>query len=120
MKTTELKLNAEWTNDCQGKKDYDGDILSISTRYWPRGGSHMIFSGNQFISDGSDPQRQSEIRPSATSSLVLWHGQRDSVDIVKKDFEADTEQEVREQVEKWAQEQMNKVVEILQGYFYVP
>ena len=26
---------AMWTDDCQGKKDYDGNMVSISTRYWP-------------------------------------------------------------------------------------
>ena len=25
----------EWTDDSQGKKDYDGPLLSVSTRYWP-------------------------------------------------------------------------------------
>ena len=30
-----LLLAAEWTDDCQGKKDYDGDVLAITTRCWP-------------------------------------------------------------------------------------
>lgn len=39
-----MKIDAKWTPDCQGKKDYDGQILSISTRYWPSGGGFATFS----------------------------------------------------------------------------
>ena len=36
--TEKLKVSARWTNDCSGKKDFDGRIVDLSTRYWPRGG----------------------------------------------------------------------------------
>jgi hypothetical protein len=34
----------KWRNDCQGKKDYDGRIVHVSSRYWPRGGGYFTFS----------------------------------------------------------------------------
>jgi hypothetical protein len=113
-----LKLAAEWTDDCQGKKDYDGDIVSISTRYWPAGGSTLVFNT-------AEPEKglhrlNSDAKPSATSSLVIWFDAgdyRDSVDLIKQEFEADTPEEVQKQVEAWAQEQMDKVVSILREKF---
>ena len=35
LETSQFKLVARWTDDCQGKKDFDGRLLSYSTRYWP-------------------------------------------------------------------------------------
>jgi hypothetical protein len=82
-----LKPCAEWKNDCQGKKDFDGPILSVSTRYWPGPG-----------------------RPSATTSIYLNIGPpgADVDDIIwrQRDFEADTEAEVKAAVESWVSEMM--------------
>ena len=110
-----MRLNAEWTDDCCGKKDYDGDILSISTRYWPAGGSGMFFDpaqpelGLRHFDDGT--------RPSATSALILRGENEDSETIVKKDFEGDTFAEVALQVQVWAQEQMDKAEAALRVAF---
>lgn len=107
----EMKLNAVWTNDCCGKKDYDGGILSISTRYWPRGGSAMVFDtrtpklGLRIYDDGSEP--------SAHSSLVLLSADGKHITLTEKEFEAGSFQGVAEQVEAWAQEQMDKAVAVL-------
>lgn len=91
-------LEIEWTDDCCGKKDYDGNIVSVSSRYWPRGGSHLVVSrinGGLLMSDGADPARQ-EICPSATSSIYLGKHE-----IARKDFEGETEEEVKRKVETW-------------------
>jgi hypothetical protein len=80
-----LPLNAEWRDDCQGKKDYDGEILRISTRYW---GSrdYRIVGGNL-------------TKPSAKSSLMLSYRANDElptydpgyINLVEQEFEAETE-----------------------------
>lgn len=116
-----LKLNAQWTDDCCGKKDYDGDILSISTRYWPKGGGFRIF-------DSSMPQlglQKSEdvfpnAPPSAHASIMLRTpdaGVSESVRLAEKDFKGDSFEEVKAAVEAWGQEQMDRIVEILQPHF---
>jgi hypothetical protein len=93
----ELRLAAQWTDDCFGKKDYDGDILSVSTRYWPDCTAH--------------------------SSLILWtkyEDCRDDVRLIDKDFEAASFEELAPQVEAWAQEQMDKAFEALRADFGIP
>lgn len=99
-----MKLDAEWTDDCQGKKDYDGNILSISTRYWPRGGGFMMTTnvpGKPIKIEDNDARP--EIKPSAHSALILWTGDGDSVELTDRHFEADTEEEVKREVEAWAE-----------------
>ena len=106
-----MKPNAEWTNDCQGKKDYDGDILTISTRYWPRGGGFGILNlqANRVSFENNPIQ---DIKPSATSS-ILFHCKADYIEIAEKHFEAETEKEVKTQVEKWVQKQFDDIVKLL-------
>jgi hypothetical protein len=88
---------ARWTDDCQGKKDYDGRLLSISTRYWP---------GN-YRSDG---------RPSASAAILINHGEPDQYGYGdhtvwrETDIAADTETEVKAAVEVWVREQMADVL----------
>lgn len=113
-----MKLNISWTDDCCGKKDYDGDIVAVSTRYWPRGGSVMVLDtstrqGLQKFDDGS--------KPSATSSIMLSNGycqhNDETEDLISKAFEGETFEDVAAQVETWAQEQMNRVVKALKAEF---
>lgn len=44
-----FKPAAAWTDDCQGKKDYDGRLIDISCRYYPPSknvnGKHSCFVG---------------------------------------------------------------------------
>lgn len=110
-----MKLQAEWTDDCQGKKDYDGDILSISTRYWPRGGGFWLV---EIRPDGSwGDETRPHILPSAKSSLLLRHDDHDYTTLVEQEFEAETQEEVQRQVEEWAQAQMDRVVAILRQHY---
>lgn len=113
-----MKLQAEWTDDCQGKKDYDGNILSISSRYWPRGGGFFAihFQGGRAVQIEEDSDRP-DILPSARSSLLLRYDEDESIELASQDFEAETQEEVQRQVETWAQQQMDRVVEILRQHF---
>lgn len=84
-----MKLNAEWTLDCQGKQDYDASIIRLSTRYWPVGHANWIVA-------------------SATSTLYIQ-----DFELISKDFEGTTESEVKVQVEKWAQEKFDEIVKLI-------
>ena len=93
MAATDPLEGIDWTLDCQGKQDFDASVVRLSTRYWPRGGGFSIFDGRQWHENESRP----EIKPSAKCS-IMW---RDDV-LLEKEFEADTEAEVKAQVEAWA------------------
>lgn len=86
---TELRPAAVWTPDCQGKQDFDGPILSISTRYWPAGYGPT---------------------PSANVALMVDLPDGEQLEIKSQDFAADTETEVKALVEAWAQATMEAVV----------
>lgn len=112
-----MKLAAKWTNDCQGKKDYDGSIVRISTRYWPRGGGVSISTGGDFVTNGDKT-----IRPSATATIVLCHGEPregspegDYLDLAEQDFEGETYEEVSAAVEAWGQAQFDRTLSLLMG-----
>ena|ERR1041385_3822824 len=109
---------AKWTDDCQGKKDYDGRIISLSTRYWPAGGGFHILDA------GSSELRLSEdgsIKPSAHASIHLNFGEPDQYgygdyrELADKEFKGETEAEVKAQVESWAAEKFSRIVALLDG-----
>lgn len=95
-------LAALWTDDCQGKKDYDGPLLRLSTRYWP---------GN-YRSDG---------QPSARAGIDLCYGPVDRegrddpnyLTVWERQVVAPTEDEVKVQVESWAQGQFRVLLDML-------
>lgn len=66
-----------------------------------------------------DSERQ-EIKPSANSSLMINYAEDTGLDFVlaEKDFEGETEEEVKAQVEVWAQQQMDKAVAVLVKAFF--
>lgn len=111
---------AKWTDDCQDKKDYDGRLVSISTRYWPAGGGMHIY-------DSTHPEKglvlstNPAIKPSANASIVLnfgepdEYGYGDSRDLATAEFEGETEAEVKEQVEEWVLAKFEKIRELLDG-----
>lgn len=119
-----LQIDAEWTDDCSGKKNFDGNIISIDTRYWPRGGGFMTFdtSTNEF--DNGEISR-SHILPSANSSLRLYYKEDANsdgydpgyVDLATMKFEAETEAEVKQLVETWANEQMRTIVSLVSSHY---
>lgn len=105
-----MENNIAWTDDCSGKKDYDGVVLRISTRYWPRGGS-------TFICDGGGFRKHDDGRKPYAHSGLLLGGYNDYVTISESGFEGETFEEVAKLVESWAQEQMDKVETVLSVAF---
>lgn len=118
MNDEPLKHHAAWTDDCQGKKDYDGEAVGISTRYWP--GYHTMFNtaepqkGFQRVKTGG---------PHAHSALVIRHAPIEGEEysewltLVEKDFEGQTEADVKRQVEAWVQEQFERMTRALRAEF---
>ena len=92
-RTVDTSPCARWTSDCNGKQDYDGRMLSISTRYWPA-------------------WKSSDRRPSAHAAIHVNHGRPDPDDdwgdytvLFDQEFSAATESEVKVLVEAWVAEQ---------------
>jgi hypothetical protein len=117
-----MKHTAEWTDDCQGKKDFDGKVVLISTRYWP---------GRLTVYDTSQPKKGlhdiTAGGPSAKSSLYINHMPADGTEngygdhflLAEKEFDAPTEAEVKSQVEVWVQEQFERTTKALRTEFNV-
>jgi hypothetical protein len=112
----QIKPYAMWTSDCQGKQDFDGPILSVSTRYWPgpEGGSALCVSGGAVTKVPYAPT------PSAHSSILLSLGPREEDDggghyLVWREanFEAHTEAEVKSKVEAWVKLQLDDIVRLI-------
>jgi hypothetical protein len=88
---------AEWTDDCGGKKDYDGHLISISTRYWP-------------------PAKDPNGMASARSSILLRHGRPDEggeteyIVLKEQEFQEHTEESVKAAVEIWVRAQMQQII----------
>ena len=100
-KGTEFQPTAKWTPDCNGKQDYDGRLLSISTRYWPA-------------------WKSSDNRPSANAAIHVDHGiphpEEEFADysvLAEAEFSADTETEVKAQVEEWVRRECREVLDRL-------
>lgn len=111
-----MKLNIAWTSDCQGKKDYDGDVVAISTRYWP---------GPVTVFDTSKPEKglheEPGGQPRAHCSIVLLDGATDhegtTETLAEMKFVGGSFREVSRQVEAWAQEQMDRIATALRAEF---
>ena len=111
----ELKVNAAWSDDCFGRK-YDGSILSVSTRYWPRivAKPGRPIRGNEVLP---------EIKPHAHSSILLRYrdddGNDDFITLIDESFAGETQEEVQREVEAWAQTQFDKIVAVLAEHYKV-
>ena len=113
---------AMWTDDCQGKKDFDGPLLSVSTRYWPGPGGGAAMLVHVGPEGGKIDDLPYGSKPTAHSCIILNVGPReerdgggDSLTWSEKEFEADTEAEVKAQVEAWVTAEMKKIVSMLGG-----
>jgi hypothetical protein len=114
------KLDACWTDDCSGKKDYDGRVISVSTRYWPRGGSAYVNDEKGFrkFDDGSKPSARSEVHIDFAEHT--GDGGENWSTVAGKDFEGETFEEVAAQVEAWAQSVYERVVNAVRAEFTEP
>lgn len=114
-------LLAKWTDDCQGKKSYDGAILVISSRYWPPDGGFMTFDT---ATGKMDDKPIKGGKHTATCSLDLIDAENDDeygdrMSLIEQDFEADTFDKLKADVEAFAQKQMDKAVKAIEDAFYV-
>lgn len=123
MSETTLKVPAKWTDDCQGKKDFDGDLVTLSTRYWPRGGGFTILlhDGRAGVTEFQENDTRPEIRPSAHSSIYIGSRANEYYDeseqLIEAEFAADTQEEVQRQVEEWAAQQFARIADALRREF---
>lgn len=112
---------AKWTDDCQGKKDFDGPLVEISTRYWPRGGGYWVMHNNPGAPVKIEKNDvRPEVKPSAHAAINLRWGDPDEDHygpFIEESFEGETESEVKAQVEAWIQRQMGRVVRALTKEF---
>lgn len=97
-----MQLEAEWTQDCCGKQDYDANLVQLSTRFWPRGGGYLMLDTGTGVIEGNEA-RPAE-RPSAKAE-ILFQGKT----IAEVDIEGETEEEVKARVEAWARLQFNRL-----------
>ena len=103
-----MSIAIEWTNDCSGKKDYDGDVVRVSSRYWPRGGGFLVFGTNGLEDNDARP----EIKPSAKSHILLG-----DEELATAEFEGETEAEVKAQVEAWVTEKIACIESAMRAAF---
>ena len=103
-----MKIKIEWTDDCSGKKDYDGDVVRVSTRYWPRGGGFLEFGPDGFKDNDARP----EIKPSAKSHILFG-----DEDLATAEFEGETEAEVKAEVEAWVAAQLARIESAMRAAF---
>lgn len=108
----DLKVPAEWTDDCQGKKDYDGELVSLSTRYWPAGGGFSMFSRETGWVDNP-----ADCKPSANAKILLRHAGDDYVIFAEQEFEDASLEAVKAKVETWAEQQYQRVIKALRAEF---
>jgi hypothetical protein len=120
-----VRLNAEWTDDCQGKKDFDGGLVRVSTRYWPRGGGFTEVINTPGQMQILENDTRPHIPPSAHCSVQIESMPAGGCDphcpttetLVDQHFEGETEADVKVQVEEWAQQQVDRVVAALRAEF---
>ncbi len=110
---------AQWTDDCQGKKDFDGLAVLISTRYWP---GYMTGYNSAY------PERGLHViptnGPSAKATLAINHGGPSEGDeygdyfvLAECEFDGADEDEVKGKVEVWVQEQFDRMTGALRAEF---
>jgi len=123
MAETTVRVPAKWTPDCQGKWDFDGSLVTLSTRYWPRGGGFHVMgpqTGGDFV-PSSDIMP--DVKPSAHATIYLGdvadEYYDDKVKLAEIEVEADTEAEVKARVEEWVAEQYERIGIALRTLFSV-
>lgn len=119
-----MKTTAKLTDDCCGKKDFDGEMLSVSSRYWPKGGSALAFdtsnpsAGLHHYDDGS---------ACSANSKILFHykkenGDQDYVVVAESGdyITGDSLEEVQAKIESWVQKTTDRIFRALTKEFGIP
>ena len=103
-----MELQAEWEPDCQGKQDFDADLVCLSSRFYPQGGGFSELNAGRWIENADRPG----ISPSAAATIYLQDRELASVS-----FEGRTEAEVKDKLEAWAREQFSKIASAMSAAF---
>lgn len=93
LKASDL-LPEEWRHDCQGKQDYDCDLVGLSCRYYP-------------------PAYRADGRHSAVASIIWGVGIGPAMST--RNFDADTQSEIKAMVEAWARKEVTKLIQMWGG-----
>jgi hypothetical protein len=119
MREAKEDYHPEWKPDCQGKWDYDCDLVSLSCRYWPQGGGFHVYDTMNGSWEGNEVRPG--IRPSAKASICIGDlaiGPYEELAEVK--FDGDTEDEVKAKIEAWAAEMIGRVDAAIRREFETP
>lgn len=89
--------NLKWRFDCGMKLDYDGDILSVSSRFYPPHKSHIDYG-----------------KWHGTVTVIIGEYQiDDSANLIEKEFEAQTLDELQMKVEAFVKKVEELANEVL-------
>lgn len=108
---------AVWTDDCQGKKDYDGGFLRISSRFWPGEQDHgegmMVteYTPGKGVSIGSYKLQQA----SAVAAIIMVLPADDTLTLREAKFTGANFKEVSADVEAWVQSNVDDIVRFVSG-----
>lgn len=105
-----MELKAQWEPDCQGKQDFDADIVRLSSRFYPQGGGFSELNAGRWLENKDRPH----IPPSAVATVYLQDRE-----LTSANFEGRTEDEVKDKLEAWAREQFSKIVSAMSAAFRV-
>lgn len=108
MSDKRAEYHPEWKPDCQGKWDYDCDLVFLSCRYYPQGGGFHVFDTGKGTWEGNEARP--EILHSAIASILIGDPVNGPYEtMASADFSGPTEAEVKGKVESWAKEMMLRV-----------
>ncbi len=108
MSEERAEHHPEWTPDCQGKWDYDCNLVSLSCRYWPQGGGFHILDTSTGAWEGNEARPA--ILPSAIASIRIGDLKSGPyATLAEAEFDGNTEVEVKAKVEAWAKEMIARV-----------
>jgi hypothetical protein len=109
-----MKLDISWTDAPAGRKNYDGNLLVVSTRYKPSRPGWTPLDNGEWIDTGL-------MKPCAHVALWIQNGaERDGYadeGLAEAYFEGDSFEDVKRQVEEWAQAQADKVYAAVRAAF---
>jgi len=121
--TRQMLPCARWKDDCQGKKNYDGPLLSISCRYYPTAKEQAEGSHWNYISGNGELEAhlyEADGKASAIASIILEDGPLDENDTPsgyrtwrESEFVGDSCAEVKTLVEQWVQQQFDEIRTLL-------
>lgn len=83
------KMTPQWTQDCNGKEDYDADPVSLDVRYYP-------------------PWKDPAGKPSVLASVYLG-GEK----LIDAELLGESEAEVKALAEKWAADQYARIRRVM-------